>query len=71
MNSKALRETIESIRRKPYPLADLIPRLLKAADELDRLTTGGDRTPHMDRACGLADGRVIDGFTPLEVKNDQ
>ena len=29
--------------------------------------TGGDRTPHTDRACGLADGRVIDGFIPMEV----
>lgn len=30
--------------------------------------TGGDRTPHTDRACGLADGRVIYEFIPMEAK---
>lgn len=39
MNSHAtiLRTTVESIRRKPYPITDLIPQLCKAADELDSL----------------------------------
>lgn len=30
-----LREVSKEVRRKPYPIADLIPLLQQAADELD------------------------------------
>lgn len=63
MNSKALRETIESIRRKPYPLADLIPRLLKTADELDRLTARNEQL--------LADATRYQGIRLAMIRDDQ
>lgn len=30
-----LRKTIKDIRRKPYPICDIIPLLVEAADELE------------------------------------
>ena len=63
MNSKALREAVESIRRKPYPLADLIPRLLKTADELDRLTTENGQM--------LADATRYQGIRLAMIRDDQ
>lgn len=35
--SKDLRKVIRDIRRKPYPIKDLIPLLQQAADQLDHL----------------------------------
>lgn len=36
--AQQLRRTILEIRRKPYPIKDLIPLLDKAATELEKLT---------------------------------
>lgn len=35
MIEQKLRDTIQDIRRKPYPISDLIPLFIEAADELD------------------------------------
>ncbi len=35
--SDKLRETVRTIRIKPYPIKDLIPLLLEAADKIDEL----------------------------------
>jgi hypothetical protein len=37
--SEQLRAAILDIRRKPYPISDLIPLLSRAADEIDNLNT--------------------------------
>lgn len=29
-------------------------------------TTGGERTLHTDRFCGVVAGRIVDGFIPME-----
>lgn len=34
---KQLRDVIQDIRRKPYPIKDLIPLLASAADEIENL----------------------------------
>lgn len=36
--AERLRKVIAEIRRKPYPISDLIPLLDKAATELEQLT---------------------------------
>ncbi len=41
--AKDLREWVKNIRRKPTPLADAIPMVLKAADLIDLLTAANDQ----------------------------
>jgi hypothetical protein len=36
--AEQLRAAILDIRRKPYPISDLIPLLSRAADEIDKLS---------------------------------
>lgn len=43
--AQQLRRTILEIRRKPYPIKDLIPLLNRAATELERYEANSDEWP--------------------------
>lgn len=43
-----LRETIQNVRRKPYPISDLIPMLVEAADALERAGKEPPMYEHLD-----------------------